>query len=290
MGACARAPRRALAGGSLGGPLRFALRRLPLGSLSGLLGGGKGKPALVEEVTGLQVANAVQVGTQPTVNLPSGNAVARYFEKFGEISLSRKKPLECVGDLPVMAANPEAAPSRNLSEHRGVEQGVGETIPREGAIRRADESFGLAEAGGGEHSPGWRWVSADRAVLTVQVRAGLRLWVLVDHSAWQAGGLGFEWDWDGWSKESDASNPAEAFSYDLGGGWMVWDGSSEYQLQEAWSGRVGAQLDLGLVERITDHVNLVNYFRGPDGLNVHKCYGYMVNERTGAVIADCWSG
>ncbi len=49
-------------------------------------------------------------------------------------------------------------------------------------------------------------------------------------------------------------------------------------------------LDLGLVERITDHINLVNYFRGPDGLNVHKCYGYMVNERTGAVIADCWVG
>ena len=46
---------------------------------------------------------------------------------------------------------------------------------------------------------------------------------------------------------------------------------------------------LGLVERITDHLDVVNYFRGPEGLNVHKCYGYLANERTGAVLADCWS-
>ena len=42
----------------------------------------------------------------------------------------------------------------------------------------------------------------------------------------------------------------------------------------------------GLVESIVDHIDLINYFRGPDGLNVHRCYGYMVNEKTGAVIAD----
>jgi len=47
-------------------------------------------------------------------------------------------------------------------------------------------------------------------------------------------------------------------------------------------------LDLGLVESITDHMDLVNYFRGPEGLNVHRCYGYMANEKTGAVIADWW--
>ena len=47
-------------------------------------------------------------------------------------------------------------------------------------------------------------------------------------------------------------------------------------------------LDLGLVESIVDHIDLVNYFRGPEGLNVHKCYGYMANEKTGAVIVDCW--
>jgi hypothetical protein len=51
-----------------------------------------------------------------------------------------------------------------------------------------------------------------------------------------------------------------------------------------------SMLDRGLVESITDHTDLVNYFRGPDGLNVHKCYGYMANEKTGAVIADCWRG
>ncbi len=47
-------------------------------------------------------------------------------------------------------------------------------------------------------------------------------------------------------------------------------------------------LDRGLVDCITDHTDLINYFRGPDGLNVHKCYGYLANEKTGAVIADCW--
>ena len=49
-------------------------------------------------------------------------------------------------------------------------------------------------------------------------------------------------------------------------------------------------LDMGLVESITDHPDLINYFRGPEGLNVHKCYGYMANKQTGAVIADCWRG
>jgi hypothetical protein len=30
---------------------------------------------------------------------------------------------------------------------------------------------------------------------------------------------------------------------------------------------------------------LQTYFRGPDGLNVHKCYGYMANQQTGAALA-----
>lgn len=47
-----------------------------------------------------------------------------------------------------------------------------------------------------------------------------------------------------------------------------------------------SMLEQGLVESITDHIELMNYFRGPEGLNVHRCYGYMVNEKTGAVIAD----
>ncbi len=47
-------------------------------------------------------------------------------------------------------------------------------------------------------------------------------------------------------------------------------------------------VELGLVERIEDQVDLLNFFRGPDGLNVHKCYGYLINERVGAVIAEWW--
>lgn len=47
-------------------------------------------------------------------------------------------------------------------------------------------------------------------------------------------------------------------------------------------------LRLGLVEEISDQVNLVNPFRGQEGLNVHKCYGYFVSTVTGAAIADWW--
>lgn len=46
----------------------------------------------------------------------------------------------------------------------------------------------------------------------------------------------------------------------------------------------------GLVESITDETDLFNYFRGPDGLNVHKCYGYMINPRTAAAVSRWWRG
>ena len=49
-------------------------------------------------------------------------------------------------------------------------------------------------------------------------------------------------------------------------------------------------LEHGLVESITDNVRLLNYFRGPDGLNVHKCYGYMINPETASVVAKWWRG
>ncbi len=49
-------------------------------------------------------------------------------------------------------------------------------------------------------------------------------------------------------------------------------------------------LDLGLVESIDDRTDLRNYFRGSEGLNVHRCYGYMVNEKTGEAIVDWWRG
>jgi hypothetical protein len=45
---------------------------------------------------------------------------------------------------------------------------------------------------------------------------------------------------------------------------------------------------LGLVEEISDQTDLVNPFYGPDGLNVHRCYGYFVNAATGSAIAGWW--
>jgi hypothetical protein len=45
---------------------------------------------------------------------------------------------------------------------------------------------------------------------------------------------------------------------------------------------------LGLVESITDRTDLINPFRGAEGLNVHRCYGYFVNPWTGAAIARWW--
>lgn len=47
-------------------------------------------------------------------------------------------------------------------------------------------------------------------------------------------------------------------------------------------------LELGLVEDIRDETELHNYFRGPDGLNVHKCYAYMINPRVAQGVADWW--
>lgn len=46
--------------------------------------------------------------------------------------------------------------------------------------------------------------------------------------------------------------------------------------------------DLGLVEEISDRLDLATYFRGPEGLNVHKCYGYMVEPTVGATVAQWW--
>ena len=43
-------------------------------------------------------------------------------------------------------------------------------------------------------------------------------------------------------------------------------------------------LDSGLVDTIRDDLELLNQFRGPDGLNVHKCYGYLASQTVAAVI------
>jgi len=50
----------------------------------------------------------------------------------------------------------------------------------------------------------------------------------------------------------------------------------------------GAMRDLGLVEAISDRTDLINPFRGAEGLNVHRCYGYFVNAATGEAIARWW--
>lgn len=46
---------------------------------------------------------------------------------------------------------------------------------------------------------------------------------------------------------------------------------------------------LGLVPRIEDNLELTNQFHGPDGLNVHKCYGYFASPVVGQLLLD-WSG
>ena len=45
-------------------------------------------------------------------------------------------------------------------------------------------------------------------------------------------------------------------------------------------------LSAGLIDSIVDFTDLRTYFRGPLGLNVHKCYGYMANVHTGRIVAD----
>ncbi len=42
-------------------------------------------------------------------------------------------------------------------------------------------------------------------------------------------------------------------------------------------------LELGILESLTDHVDLYNHFHGDLGLNVHKSYGYLVN----SAVAEC---
>ena len=41
----------------------------------------------------------------------------------------------------------------------------------------------------------------------------------------------------------------------------------------------------GLVAAIEDHLDLYNHFHGPTGIEPHRCYGYLDNERVAGVIA-----
>ena len=48
-------------------------------------------------------------------------------------------------------------------------------------------------------------------------------------------------------------------------------------------------LELGMIEDLRDNVEPVfNYYRTPEGLNVHRSYGYLVNPAVGRIVADWW--
>lgn len=60
-------------------------------------------------------------------------------------------------------------------------------------------------------------------------------------------------------------------------------------LDRRLSGDYAPMVESGLIEEIRDETDDVyNFFRGPEGLNVHRDYGYLVNPATGRVIADWW--
>ena len=45
-------------------------------------------------------------------------------------------------------------------------------------------------------------------------------------------------------------------------------------------------LELNLVQDIHDDLEVLNRFRGPDGLNVHKCYGYMASSAVAKAVSE----
>jgi len=49
-------------------------------------------------------------------------------------------------------------------------------------------------------------------------------------------------------------------------------------------------LALGLVQRIDDNLDVLNRFRGPSGLNAHKCYGYFASDTLGAAVLEWYRG
>jgi hypothetical protein len=57
-------------------------------------------------------------------------------------------------------------------------------------------------------------------------------------------------------------------------------------LDRKMSDYFGAMITMGLLQSIDDDLELINQFRGPNGLNVHKCYGYMASVEVGRVLRD----
>lgn len=51
----------------------------------------------------------------------------------------------------------------------------------------------------------------------------------------------------------------------------------------------GDMLQLGIIDSIDDHCEgIYNFFRGEQGLNCHRSYGYLVNPAVGEIIANWW--
>jgi hypothetical protein len=61
-------------------------------------------------------------------------------------------------------------------------------------------------------------------------------------------------------------------------------------LDRKMSDRFRPMLKYGLIESIEDDLQLVNQFRGPDGLNVHKCYGYLASTELGRILRSWYAG
>ncbi|HEX6928166.1 MAG TPA: hypothetical protein VF267_02880 [Gammaproteobacteria bacterium] len=48
-------------------------------------------------------------------------------------------------------------------------------------------------------------------------------------------------------------------------------------------------IDLGLVEKISDHLGRIyNHYRDDNGLNSHRIYGYLVNPVVGQLVSEWW--
>lgn len=48
----------------------------------------------------------------------------------------------------------------------------------------------------------------------------------------------------------------------------------------------GAMQTLGLLDALSDNLDMLNSFRGPEGLNPHKCYGYFANPSVGEFLVQ----
>jgi hypothetical protein len=48
----------------------------------------------------------------------------------------------------------------------------------------------------------------------------------------------------------------------------------------------GEMVELGVLESLEDTIDIYNHFRGDLGLNVHKSYGYILNDAVAGAIGD----